>query len=377
MAGRRSNGDGAIRQMESGRWRGQVMDGYTDDGKRKFKSFSGDTKKEILQKIRDFHSQKEASPEIEREMTFAAWSEEWYLSYRNQVQPSTYSNYKYTIKLLNKHLGTMKLTEILPIRIMRIMDTLKSEGYSKSQISKCRTMLIQIFDAAEDNNLLTRNPARRTKPPKDLDSFTLKPKTDKDAFTKVEIQILFNELPCNLPGHSIRLMLLTGIRVQELLALTVDDIPEDGSSLNIDKAVKTVDNSPMLGPPKSKHSVRVIPVPASGRASAQYLRSHGGHPFIWTQSIRHPLYSVNAFRKAYYKIIKPIDGVRNLSPHCCRHTYVTQLQAKGVAMEIIAKLSGHADIATTDGYLHMAEDIFKTAVEGLGPNNNTNETCEV
>ena len=34
MAGKRSNGEGSIRKTKSGSWRGEIMDGYTPDGKK-------------------------------------------------------------------------------------------------------------------------------------------------------------------------------------------------------------------------------------------------------------------------------------------------------------------------------------------------------
>lgn len=33
-----------------------------------------------------------------------------------------------------------------------------------------------------------------------------------------------------------------------------------------------------------------------------------------------------------------------LTPHSCRHTYVSQLQALGVDMETIQSMVGHADM---------------------------------
>ena len=75
--------------------------------------------------------------------------------------------------------------------------------------------------------------------------------------------------------------------------------------------------------------------------------------------------SVGTFRNRFYKEIEKIPDVRKLSPHCCRHTYVTMLQAEGVPMETIAALTGHSDIKTTAGYLHQSADTLAKAVEVL------------
>ena len=70
-------------------------------------------------------------------------------------------------------------------------------------------------------------------------------------------------------------------------------------------------------------------------------------------------------RRKYYKLLARYPDVRPLSPHCCRHTYVTLLQSQGVPMETIARLTGHTDIKTTDHYLHISDDSLADAVAAL------------
>lgn len=52
-----------------------------------------------------------------------------------------------------------------------------------------------------------------------------------------------------------------------------------------------------------------------------------------------------------------------LTPHSCRHTFVSQLQALGVDMETIQSLVGHADIEMTQHYLHVQEEVRQAAVK--------------
>ena len=54
-------------------------------------------------------------------------------------------------------------------------------------------------------------------------------------------------------------------------------------------------------------------------------------------------------------------GVRPLTPHSCRHTFVSQLQAQGVPMETIQSLAGHAEMDMTEHYLHVQDSVKATA----------------
>lgn len=363
MAKKRSSGEGSVRKMRSGRWRGELMDGYTPDGKKNMVYFSGDKKGDVLEQIRNYVNLRDANVRVNQLLVLSEWAQNWYDDYKSQVQPSTYSGYKYTLKLITTHLGSLKVKDLLPIHVNSFMDTLSDLDYSRSQIQKCRAMLIQILDAAESNNLISRNPARMAKKLRNIDEDW--EDSTKDAFTEEEINLLDEYLPNDLLGNSIRLMLYTGIRVQELLALTPASISEDGSVLRIDQAIKTVNGVPVLGPPKSKRSKRTVPIPAAYRNCAMFLRSNGGKELIWTKTLKQSLYSVGSFRRRYYTALSKIPGVRKLSPHCCRHTYVTRLEARNVPMEIIARLAGHSEIKTTDRYLHTSAEMLENAVSVL------------
>ena len=60
--------------------------------------------------------------------------------------------------------------------------------------------------------------------------------------------------------------------------------------------------------------------------------------------------------------MKAIPGVRVLTPHACRHTYVTQMQALGVDLPTIQSIVGHADIDMTEHYLHVQQNVRLAAV---------------
>jgi len=68
------------------------------------------------------------------------------------------------------------------------------------------------------------------------------------------------------------------------------------------------------------------------------------------------------FRKKFKEEISSVKGVRILTPHSCRHTYVSQMQALGVDLATIQSLVGHADVDTTKHYLHAQDPVRLTTI---------------
>lgn len=378
MAKKKVNGKGSVKKLPSGTWRGQVMDGYRPDGRKNIINFSAPTKGEVQAMIRNYwFSQEEKSKHNLNHSisltSFSEWAETWYSSFKNQVQASTYCNYRYTLNVLINYFQNRAIEEIKPMDVNEFHDFLLSSSFSRSYVTKCRAMLIQILDAAEANEIIGSNPARKAKGIRKFPTLEEESVCKKDSFSDAEQKILRNCLPDNMTGHTIRVMLGTGIRTQEVLALQPADIAEDGSTISISKAIKTVNGGPTLGPPKSKKGRRIVPVPEDYRSNALYLKHNAGKPYIWTSKRENGLFDVGAFRRRYYTVIKQIAGVRPLSPHCCRHTYISNLEKRGVPMEQIARLAGHSNITTTDGYLHTDIATLSAAVSVLntGDNNTT------
>ena len=117
--------------------------------------------------------------------------------------------------------------------------------------------------------------------------------------------------------------------MQELLALEPQFIEEDGSVIHIRQAVKVVKGTVNIGSPKSKDSIRDIPVPLNVRPCAIKLRDTTDQ-FIWESPKTGLPCNPTHFRDAFRKSLEEAGDVRLLTPHSCRHTYVSQMQALGV-----------------------------------------------
>ena len=97
---RRSNGEGSFRKLPSGNWSGQIMVGYTPEGKRKIKTFTAPTKPEVRERMRRYMDDLGKEPESTSAIPFSEWADTWYEDMRTQVEESTYWNYAFTLKTL-------------------------------------------------------------------------------------------------------------------------------------------------------------------------------------------------------------------------------------------------------------------------------------
>lgn len=249
-----------------------------------------------------------------------------------------------------------KLADIKPYDVEVFLKTLRKDGRSDSCITQCRGMLYQIFHKAEANDLVRKNPVRFADKMRSRG-----PVKRKEAFTAEEVKLLMENLPEDRIGLSIRLLLGTGMRSQELLALEPRHIEEDGSVIHIQQAINMVKGTATVGQPKSRDSYRDVPVPPNLRWCAVRLRNTD-RTFIWEVGKKDQPCNPSYFRDKFKAAISEIEGVRVLTPHSCRHTYVSQLQALGVDLPTIQSIVGHADIDMTQHYLHVQDSIRQQAV---------------
>ena len=85
---------------------------------------------------------------------------------------------------------------------------------------------------------------------------------------------------------------------------------------------------------------------------------------VWSEDTAYDVDGlVKTHIKTLRKALEQISQVRVLTPHSCRHTYVSQMQALGVDLPTIQSIVGHADIDMTQHYLHVQESIRQNAIQ--------------
>ena len=166
MAKRRSNGEGTLRLRADGRWEMTIMDGFRDDGKRRFKTFYGKTQKEVKAKAKGYRDAKDSGLLVDVNYLFPEWANIWYENHRDNIAPTTQENYRYTLRILNEGFARRRITDVKPYDIEMFLKKLRRDGRSDSCLAQCRGMLYQIFKKALEEihgvRVLTSHSCRHT-----------------------------------------------------------------------------------------------------------------------------------------------------------------------------------------------------------------------
>lgn len=161
-------------------------------------------------------------------------------------------------------------------------------------------------------------------------------------FNRSELRQLFKS-PMLLK-HRIALTLIysAGLRSQETINLKLSDIDFERRTIHIRQSKFKKD--------------RIVPL--SGYM-AQGLKKYisAEHPHIWLFNGKEPdgRYSVKGLSWIMRETLKKTDIRKDVSLHSLRHSYATHLLEDGVNIVTIKELLGHAHIATTMLYLHVAQ----------------------
>ena len=161
-------------------------------------------------------------------------------------------------------------------------------------------------------------------------------------FNRSELRQLFNAP--TLLKHRIALTLIysAGLRSQETINLKLSDIDFERRTIHIRQSKFKKD--------------RIVPLSGyMAEGLKKYISAE--HPHIWLFNGKEPdgRYSVKGLSWIMRETLKKTGITKEVSLHSLRHSYATHLLEEGVNIVTIKELLGHAHIATTMLYLHVAQ----------------------
>ena len=358
----RDYGEGSISQRKDGTWTGRIYLGRDSNGKQKVKAVYGKTEKEVKNRIKEIKTQLIKYDNITlSKVTLSELLTDWLQNIKKyELKASSYDRVEYTINHnISPYIGYLQISSIKPNDIQRYINNLTDIGYSYSTIKKAYNAINASLRFAVERDYIIKNPCASVHLPKQKQ----RPKYDIEFFTDTEVYSITESATSRFKtgnyrykhGYAIILLLNTGMRVGELLALkwkNVDFVNKqifitETRSQVIDRTNNNQKYVMVDRSTKTQSSCRYIPINSKSLEALMYFKSLGySNPYVMANSDTGLITYRNLFR--VLENILDSNGINHGSLHTLRHTFATRLFKKGVDIKVISELLGHSDISITD-----------------------------
>ena len=143
---------------------------------------------------------------------------------------------------------------------------------------------------------------------------------------------------------ALRLLMLTGCRLGEILTLRWDDVDRKSGELRLRDA---------------KTGARMVALTPDAMAALAEIVRVPGSP--WVFAGRTPDRHLSQLT-TYWCGVRQRAGVADVRIHDLRHSFASRALALGESLAMIGRLLGHTDIGSTARYAHLTQDAEKIAV---------------
>ncbi len=281
-----------------------------------------------------------------------------YIEFERRLSKNTVASYsndldKYYLFLKKRNISSV--SKITKKDILDYLEYLSKEGISTTSIARKLTTIKNFHGFLYQRELINNDVASSIERPK------LR-KTLPKVMTVEEVDRLL-DVPLNTifdyrDKAMLELMYATGLRVSELLNLTLNDIDFENCIVRC------------MGKGKKE---RIIPIGEYVLDSMKkylekrpklYLMKRDDHLFLNN-------HGKGLSRSSFFKMIKKRLKICNInidiSPHTLRHSFATHMIEHGSDLRVVQELLGHSDISTTKIYTHISNQKVRTDYENFHP----------
>jgi integrase len=303
-------------------------------------------------------------------VTFAEYAADWLDTYTGRtgrgIRPATLADYRRTIEReAVPFFGRMPLAAIEPRDIRRYIAGVKSRGVSANTVRLAVAPVRALCATALEDGVIRVNPCAGIRLPGKV--------SDEDgrqvrALTAGESGGLLEQTPERW-RLLVRLLLETGLRISEALALTWADVDLGRKRVQVRRRLYRG----TLAAPKSRYGRRDVPL-SDDLARALWAR----RGVVQAAQDADPVFAsstggtVNAANLAN-RVLKPAArtaGVGWASWHTLRHTCATELFRRGLnAKQIQLWMGHHSPAFTLSTYVHLIDDDLPDSPFGVAGGN--------
>lgn len=295
-------------------------------------------------------------------ITLLAYIRNWLETTKKlEVKAATYDRLNISIAALEKYpIADIPLTELTTEDFREYVNALVEDGYSLTTVKKQMRIVSAPVRYAYEQRQIPFNPCAAVKVPSKVH---IKKEAKQIVAYTTEEQ---NRIKPHLAKHgrigfyAIELMLETGMRAGEVLALNWSDVYLDRKRIRVHKTMVNLANrriSYIQEGAKSETSNRWVPLSPRAIEILTELRSKTNEEYLFQNAYGERL-SYEGLRYQCQCACQE-TGIPYLGLHVWRHTFATNQYYKGTDVKILSKILGHADTSITYNiYIHLYGDGF-------------------
>lgn len=352
-----------VYRRKNGSWEARYVKEISPDGKKKYGSVYASTCKEAKEKRQAKQEYYLLNPPplvCASKLTIGQLAEEWLFINQMRLKPSTYQKYQgfYQNHILPL-IGTQRAAYITTAQIQAFAMNRSASGLKASTVNSILTFLHTLFKHAQRQYKLAI--------PEIV--YLSYERTEMRVLSIAEQKIIVAYLTKDMDIFKVAVLLAlyTGLRIGELCALHWSDI-RDGC-IYVQKTMQRLKYKDKkgtylyIGPPKTKKSIRVIPLPSFMVSYIESFRKDDEEYFLGTEALHVVEPRVMQFR---FKRFIQEAGIDKATFHTLRHTFATRCVECGVDVKTLSELLGHANVQITlNRYVHSSLDLKRSSIEKL------------
>lgn len=324
---------------------GRYQGSYTDEKGRHY-VYDRDPEK-LHQKLQA----KIESKNTPHDPTFKEIAEMWEAEHREQIEERTWKNYAPHFKNIVDRYGSRTIGELTALEISNDISQAKAQGWSATIVKSIRSIYRMIFDFAVVHGYAQYNPVTSIRLPKGLKS------GKRVAPTSEQMKTICNNIDAPF-GLFPFLLLCTGLRKSEALALKWEDVDLKEKEIRVTKSLDyTSGSNPKYKPPKTEAGNRIVPIVdiLVGPLEAAKKSSKSDLLFPSPPSNRGGkgggLMTDRGYEGAWQRYCEAVGfiegGKPTLTAHNLRHGTATLMFELGVDEMTAQKILGHSRIEIT------------------------------
>lgn len=295
------------------------------------------------------------------EVSLVEYFRNWFKLYKKDVSEGTLNHYEYTAKYIEDYFGDKAIQKITRNDYQLFLNV-NGEKFSKEVMKKVNSHIRSAVQDAVEDGIIRIDFTRKAR------VTGIEGKNKKEKFLNYnESKLLYNELFKRLDRgisyYALLLLLVSGIRFEELVGLTRKDFDFTNNTINIDKIWGHRKSFPEgFSETKTPSSVRKIGIdPKVMAAFNEWFTKRPDNInrlVFFSPTSKYRVISNTSVNNALKRTLKDLNIEKIITVHELRHTHASSLIYKKATIPYISERLGHSSHEMTyRRYSHVIDEL--------------------